>query len=205
MEQQQIARLYRIRKTMMEILKDRGYIVADSEIEMTKPQFDERYGENVKREDLLILRGRCSDPADRIYVFFPDEPKVGVKQIKTYTMKMKEEGIHNAILVVQQNLTPIARTCITETISSVFRLEVFQEAELMFNVTHHVLVPAHRVMSPEEKESLLEKYTVKETQLPRIQITDPIARYYGMKRGQVVKIIRPSETAGKYVTYRYVV
>ena len=201
-------RLWRIRKTVMQMCHDRGYLVTQDELDQTLEQFKEQFGDRPSerrpsRADLSILVAHNDDPTDQMFVFFPEDPKVGIKIIKQYCQRMQEENISRAIIVVQQGMTPSAKQGMMD-MAPKYILEQFMEAELMINITEHELVPEHVVMTAEEKKELLQRYKLKEHQLPRIQQSDPVARYFGLKRGQVVKIVRPSETAGRYVTYRLV-
>ena len=199
-------RIYRARRTILQMLRDRGYMVDSSDVDQTEEDFFEKFSTSPQRDGLTLLVQKRDDPTDSIFVFWPLDPKVGVKPIKRYMERMTEEDVKRAIMVVQQNLTAFARQALSEIQSAEgILIEQFQEAELLVNITEHVLVPQHMVLTKEEKTILLQRYKMKEAQLPRIQLSDPVSRYYGLSRGNVVKIIRPSETAGKYVTYRMVV
>ena len=50
----------------------------------------------------------------QIFVFFPEEDKVGVKTIKTFAERMRNEGVARAVMVTQANMTPFARQCLAE-------------------------------------------------------------------------------------------
>ena len=195
------SRLFRVYKTVSTMLHKRGYMVPRELREITPAIFVQRFSEQPARDALTMLVEKDDDETDQLFVFFPEDEKVGVKPIKVLTDRMKEEDVHRAILVLRLDITPLARQAVQE-LSDSFRIETFKESDLLIDITEHCLVPKHVVLSQNEKSELLNRYRLKEQQLPRIQPNDPVARFYGMKRGQVVKIIRPSETAGRYVTYR---
>lgn len=201
---QEITRLFRVRRTLLQMLRDRGYAVGEGETDlgMSRSAFEDRLRlANLSRESLTMLKQKRDDPSMQIYVFFHKQAKVGVKDIREYTERMERDRVFQAILVVYKDLTPGGRKGL-EMVQSHFRLEWFLENELQVNITEHILVPKHEILTPEEKKALLKRYKLKQAQLPRILWKDPVARYYGLQNGQVVKITRPSETAGRYVSYR---
>lgn len=196
------SKMFRVRKTCLKMLSKRGYIVDDASLGMTTEDFKMRFGDMPAREALTILVEKADDPADQVFVFFPTDEKVGIKPIKTYLTRMVDEKVTRAIIVVKENLTPHAKSAVKEMAQRGYRVEYFRDAELLVDITEHKLVPEHVLLTNEEKKQLLIRYRLKPSQLPRILLHDPVSRYLGLSQGNVVKIIRPSETAGRYVTYR---
>ena len=183
------ARLFRVYRTISNMLDRRGYMVPKQLREITPSAFKQQFGEFPSRESLTILVEKADDEKNQLFVFFPEDEKVGVKPIKVYTDRMRAEGVSNAIMVLRVDITPFAKQAVQE-MSDTYRIEHFKESELLVDITKHQLVPEHQVLTPNEKSALLKRYRLKENQLPRIQPNDPIARYYGkaLKRTMIISL-----------------
>jgi len=200
---------YRVRRTVARMLHDRQYIVSQLDLNQSFDEFKAHF--TSADHSISFLVNKRDNPTDQLMVFAAEEDKIGVKPIKDYVQRMETAGVTRAILILKRGITPFAKRILQEMASQSTPLasrrliELFEQEELLVNITEHIFVPKHVLLSDLEKQALLRKYKLKDTQLPRIQQIDPVARYYGLSKGQVVKIIRPSETAGRYVTYRLVV
>jgi DNA-directed RNA polymerase subunit H len=74
------------------------------------------------------------------------------------------------------------------------------------NILDHGLVPKHILLSQQEKEEAMKKFGVKKIgQFPKILKSDPIVQLLGAKPGDLIKIIRKSETAKESIYYRVVI
>ena len=138
-----------------------------------------------------------------IWIEFSSHSNPGVKHMREFAQHIDKHNFYTGVYVTGSTITAAALKIIPAALPRI--IETFSDKDLLVNITHHELVPKHVLLSPEEKKKLLERYRMKEGQLPRIQTGDPVAKYLGLRRGQVVKIIRKSETAGRYASYRWAI
>lgn len=84
------------------------------------------------------------------------------------------------------------------------RMSFFDARTLVSNPLKHSLVPLHERVPEEEHAALLKKYNIQsKTNLPMIKFhEDIIGRILGLVPGSIVKITRPSPSAGEYIVYR---
>jgi DNA-directed RNA polymerases I, II, and III subunit RPABC1 len=190
-------KMFKVRKNLIKMLEDRGY----TELEQQVDSF-EAFKEIYKNRDQLNVIAKNPDSTDLIFVEFSNDEKIGLKHIEEFGTRLYTNSIKNGILIIGGSVTSLSKQGVAALAESKIYVEIFEEKELIVNITEHELVPKHVILNNAEKQELLSKYKLKENQLPKILLSDPVSKYLGLKRAQIVKIVRPSETAGKYITYR---
>lgn len=181
----------RARKTVIEMLEDRGYkvdnIIRDIDISTFKeiPEFD-------------IL-----DDDVKVYVKFMNESEsLNKKLLVSITSEIFEklrEDIRIIIIIdakIASNVTKLLK------LPQYQNVELFEMKLMITNKSKHHLVPKHVILTEDEIKEVLEKYNCKKENLPVILDKDPMAKYHGMKVGDVCKIIRKSPVIGEYISYR---
>jgi DNA-directed RNA polymerase subunit H (RpoH/RPB5) len=109
----------------------------------------------------------------------------------------------HVILVLRNKNTATVKSLMGEASSRRVRMEIFSIQELQYNPARHVLVPKHVQVPKSAEEGVLRTYSVgNRFQLPLILQGDVMARYLGLQHGDIVRIERPSPTAGVAVVYR---
>ena len=83
------------------------------------------------------------------------------------------------------------------------QLQYFHAQQLMFNPTKHEYVPKHIKLSEKEATEFMNEYMIKsKLYMPIILHNDPIAKWLGLKQGDIIKIVRYNENSGVSFYYR---
>lgn len=135
-----------------------------------------------------------------------DQLKKNKNNIETFTDNYN--GKNNIILIFGNDILTTPTISQLNLIDKILQkkkgmLQYFQLNELQFNPTKHQLVPPHRKLTNEETTEIMNKYLIKnKLQMPIILRTDVIAKWLGLKQGEIVEITRFNENSGKSYYYR---
>lgn len=86
-------------------------------------------------------------------------------------------------------------------------IEYYDTEDLMINITKHDIMPKFEIYNTDEKKKeildILDNINPK--LFPKMLITDPVAKYYNLKIGDLIKIKRTSPLSGEAISFRIII
>jgi DNA-directed RNA polymerase subunit H (RpoH/RPB5) len=124
--------------------------------------------------------------------------KLSIKVFESCIVEMTLRKVAHAIIVYRDGVTPCTRKAIEQLPDKQF--ELFAEEDLQYNITKHRLQPKFERLSSEAAERFKKSFGL---QFPIMRSNDPVARFLGYKRNDVIKV---ETTRGMFscVTFRIV-
>jgi DNA-directed RNA polymerase subunit H (RpoH/RPB5) len=143
-----------------------------------------------------------------ILIIFSEKGRISEAVLNSYISFANENKYTNGTIIV--TLIPTSDTILTLVRDHLKDksnplLQIFDIRRLQFDITTHRKVPAHRILSDDEVLKLEKKMNITNSkkQLPWIDSQDAMAKWIGARPGDVIEIVRFSESAGATLYYRY--
>lgn len=204
-----VSKLYRVHRTCVEMARDRKYDIPDDVLFSSLERFKAAYqsADGVLHRDKMTITCMRPDTAELMFIFFNGSDTFSTEMLNQYESTAQANGAKRATIVLSGKVGSTTTKRLQQLSRSEFgvKVQLFHEDDLVVNITRHELVPKHTPLEEAELKEMLEAHSLQLHQLPRLLSTDPVALYFALERGQVVKITRKSESAGRYETYRQVV
>ena len=202
-------KIIKSRPIILEMIRKRGYSTdkysnySIKEIEVMINTMPSKFTVEMSPLDMVF-----SKDGNNLIVKYITSVKVRAGNISSLIQEMVDEKLNTGdtlVLIVNDTITSDS---LSESINNYQKkqnkfIQIFNVESLMFNITEHVLVPNHEIVDETEMNTIMQKYNIQvPAQLPLILQSDPVAKFIGAKKGDLVKITKPSETSGEYINYR---
>lgn len=207
-------RLWRINRVLLQKLQDTHYIVtaADWAAVATLANFEAAYGTQEQLERVFKpkpLTTAASKTPNGLLLFFAQAPAdkkhVGVDEVRRLIVKLENCEIGHALFITSGSLSSKAAEILaTAQTPPTRRVIVYNDEELLYNVTKHRRVPKHELLSVTEAAEWLAQTGLKRNQLPRILEDDPQAKYLGASQGDLIRVTGSSYVTGQAVRHLHV-
>lgn len=199
-----ILRIYKSRKTILEILeKHQGYDTSDYS-EFSINEIDTMHSNN--QLDMLVTNETTAKTYIKYYLDSKQIRPQNLDDIIEDLFLVESILTKNDTLMIitedEPNDTIVARMKYLYDKDGIF-VVIHNISRLQFNVLNHALVPSMRILSPDEQTEMMKKFNMKDiSQFPEIGRFDPQALAMSMRPGQVGMFERDSITALKTEYYR---
>ena len=203
-----IDNIFRSRQSLLDILEERNYDVAA----YRKFSPAEATAAAATFPSLSFKVSKKDDPTKICEVRYD---KITRPRLDSYFDNISDDDAENMEIVVMLDV-PVTDahhvTALKQYMKSredasdrrKLRVSFFSIYMLVNNPLRHVLVPKHEIIPEEQHKALMDSmYVTAKSKFPEIKFhIDPIARCIGAVPGDIIKITRPSASAGEAIIYR---
>lgn len=217
-------RLFDIKKTQLEMVRDRGYELSHEEEPILNMDIYNFSGylnglatvnPRASTRSLLSRSYRATLPDGSVrsmLVYYGGKADTRQKQVSAEVVRefiglVQRYRINEAILIVDAALSSTGEKELSAL--TLTKWQVFFDSELTYNPTRHVDTPRHELLSPDDAQAKLRELRVDLSKLLILKVDDPVVRYYGWTAGNLVRVHRNDQTvsilSNKSINYRVIV